>query len=91
MEQNKEKRKKRNKDHLRDLWDNIKCTNIWNIGVPKEVEKEKGPEKIYEDIIVEISLTREKKQSPTSREYRESHTGKPKEEHAETHINQKNK
>ena len=27
-EQNKEKRMKRNKDSLRDLWDNIKRTNI---------------------------------------------------------------
>ena len=27
-DQNKEKRKKRIEDSLRDLWDNIKCTNI---------------------------------------------------------------
>ena len=27
-EQNKEKRKKRNEDSLRDLWDNIRCNNI---------------------------------------------------------------
>ena len=39
-EQNKEKRKKRTEDSLRDLWDNIKSTNIWNIGVPEEEEKE---------------------------------------------------
>ena len=43
---------KRNKDSLRDLWDNIKCSNICIIGVPEE-EKKKGTEKIYEDIIVE--------------------------------------
>ena len=35
-EQNKEKRMKRNEDSLRDLWDNIKCTNIQIIGVPEE-------------------------------------------------------
>ena len=40
------------KDSLRDLWDNIKCTNIWIIGVPEE-EKKKGDEKIFEKIIVE--------------------------------------
>ena len=45
-EQNKEKRMKRNKDRLRDLWDNIKRTNICIIGVPEE-EREKGPEKIF--------------------------------------------
>ena len=27
VEQNKEKRMKRNEDSLRDLWDNIKCNN----------------------------------------------------------------
>ena len=27
-EQNKEKRRKRNEDSLRDLWDNIECNNI---------------------------------------------------------------
>ena len=36
---------------LRDLWDNIKCTNIRIIGVPEEEEREKGPEKIFEEII----------------------------------------
>ena len=45
---------KKNEDSLRDLWDNIKHTNIWIIGVPEEEEKKKkGTEKIFEDIIVE--------------------------------------
>ena len=52
-EQNKEKRMKRTGDSLRDLWDNIKRTNIWIIGVPEEEEKKKGTEKIFEEIIVE--------------------------------------
>ena len=52
-EQNKEKRKKRIEDNLRDLWDNIKCTNIRIIGAPEEEEKKKGTEKIFEDIILE--------------------------------------
>ena len=50
-ERNKEKRMKRNRDSLRDLWDNVKCTNIRLIGVPEEDEREKGPEKIFEEII----------------------------------------
>ena len=33
-EQNIEERMKRNEDSLRDLWENIKCTNIHIIGVP---------------------------------------------------------
>ena len=40
-EQNKEKRMKRTEDSLRDLWDDIKCTNIRIIGVPEEEEKKK--------------------------------------------------
>ena len=44
-EQNKEKRMKTIEDSLRDLWDNIKHTNIRIIGVPEEEEKKKGTEK----------------------------------------------
>ena len=52
-EQNKVKRMKRTEDSFRDLWGNVKCTNIWIIGVPEEEEKKKGYEKIFEEIIVE--------------------------------------
>ena len=44
---------KRIEDSLRDLWDNIKCTNIWIIEIPEEEEEKKGTEKIIEEIIVE--------------------------------------
>ena len=46
-DQNKEKRMKRTEDSLRDLWDNIKQTNIQIIGVPEEEEKKKRTEKIF--------------------------------------------
>ena len=52
-EQDKEKRMKRIEDSLRDLWDNIKRTNIRIIGVPEEEEKKKGTEKIFEETRVE--------------------------------------
>ena len=52
-EQNKEKRMKRIEDSLRDLWDNIKHTNIQIIGVAEEEEKEKVSEKIFEEVIIE--------------------------------------
>ena len=52
-EQNKEKRMKRIEDILRDFTDNIKHTDIRIIGVPEEEEKNKGTEKIFEEIIVE--------------------------------------
>ena len=41
---------KRN-DSLRDLCDNIKRMNMHIIGVPEGEEREKGPEKIFEEII----------------------------------------
>ena len=54
VKQNEEKRMKRNEDSLQDLWDNIKCNNIRIIGGPRRTrEREKGPEKIFEEIIVE--------------------------------------
>ena len=52
-EQNKVKRMKRTEDKLRDLWDNIKHSNIRIIGVPEEEKKKKGYEKMFEEIIVE--------------------------------------
>ena len=51
-EQNKVKRMKRTEDSLRDHQDNIKRTNMWNIGVPEEEEKKKWYEKIFEEIVV---------------------------------------
>ena len=52
-EQNKVKRMKRTEDSFKDLWDNIKHTNIRIIGVPEDEEKKKGYEKIFEETIVE--------------------------------------
>ena len=51
---------KRTEDSLRDLWDNIKCTNIQIIGVSEEEEKKKGYEKNFEEIIVENFCNMEK-------------------------------
>ena len=48
------KKNERNEDSLRDLWDNIENTNICIIRVPeRREEREKGPEKIFEGVIVE--------------------------------------
>ena len=50
---------KRTEDSLKDLWDNLKYTNIRIIGVPEE-EKKKGYEKFFEEIIVENFANMEK-------------------------------
>ena len=47
-EQNKVKRMKRTENSLRDLWDNIKHTNIQIIGFQEEEEK-KGMRKFLRD------------------------------------------
>ena len=60
-EENIENRMKRNEDSLRDLWDNIKHTNILIIRVIEG--EEKGPEKIFEEIIVKASIVWGKKVS----------------------------
>ena len=44
-ERKKEERIKRNEDNLRDLWGNVKHSNIQIIEVPEE-DKKKGHEKI---------------------------------------------
>ena len=47
------KKNEKHEDSLRVLWDNIKHINIHSIGVWEEEEKEKGPKKIFEEIIAE--------------------------------------
>ena len=82
---------KRIEDSLRDLWDNIKWTNIHITGVPEEEEKEKGMRKYLKRLQLKTSLTWERNCHP-SRGSSESHIqGKFKEEHAKTHTNQTDK
>ena len=47
----KEKMMKTNEESLREFWNNIKHTNIRIIGVPEGEEREKGTEKIFQEII----------------------------------------
>ena len=70
-EQNKVKRMKRPEDSLRDLWDNIRRTNVCILGVLEE-EKKKGYEKILK-IIVE-NFPNMEKEIVKSKRHRESHT-----------------
>ena len=89
-ERKKEKRIKRNEDNLRDLWDNVKCPNIWIIGVPEEEDKKKGHEKILEEIIVEnFPKIGEGNNHPSPRNPEKQ--DKPKAKYTKTHINQINK
>ena len=58
-EQNKVKRMEKH-NSFRDLWDNIKGTNIQITGVSEEEEKKKRYEKFFEKIIVESFPNMEK-------------------------------
>ena len=53
---------KRIEESLRDLWDNIKCTNLRIIGVPEEEEK-KVVRKFLKRLWLKISPTWKRKQS----------------------------
>ena len=90
-EQNKVKKNERTEDSLRDLWDNIKHTNIQITGVPEEEEKKKGYKKMLEEIIVENFPNMEKEIVNQVQEAQSSIQDKPKEKHAKTHTNQTNK
>ena len=90
-EQNKVKTMKGNEDSLRDIWDNIKRTNVRIIGVPKEEEKKKRYEKIFEEIIVDFPQHGKGNSQSSPRGTKSSILDKPKEKHAKTHINQTNK
>ena len=87
-EQNKGKRMKRTEDNIRDIWDNIKCTNIQIIGVSEE-EKKKGYEKIFEEIIIENFPQHGKGNSQSSpRGTKNPIQDNPKKKHTKTYTNQ---
>ena len=75
---------KRNGNSLRDLWDNIKCMNIGIIGVPQAEEREKGPEKTFEEIINENFPNMGKEIINQVQEAHSPRQDKLKEEHTET-------
>ena len=48
LEQNEETRIQKNKEKLRNLWDNFKYSNIQIIGVPEGEEQEQEIENLFE-------------------------------------------
>ena len=90
-QQNKVKRIKRTEDSLRNLWVNIKCTNIQSIGFPEGEQKKKGYEKIFKDITVENFPNMEKEIVNQDQETQSPIQDKPMEKHTKTHTNQTNK
>ena len=91
MNQRGKKKKELNEDNLRDLWDNVKCSNIRITGVPEEEDKKKDHEKILEEIIVENFPKMGKEIITQVQETQSPKQDKPKAKHPKTHINQINK
>ena len=53
LEQNEETRIQKNEERLRNLWDNLKCSNIQIIGVPEGEEQQQEIENLFEKIMKE--------------------------------------
>ena len=70
-----EQRMKRNEDSLRDLWNNIKHNNMHIIGVLEVEEREKGSEKISEEITSENYPNMGKEIVTQVQEVQSVHTG----------------
>ena len=72
----------------------IKFTNIRIIGVPEGEEREKGPEKIFEEIIVyswKLPSRGKGNSHPSPGSAQSPRQDKPKEKHTKTHSNQTDK
>ena len=90
-EENKVKRMKRTEHSLRDLWDNIKHTNIQIIGVPEEEEKKKGMRKFLKRLYLKIFPTWKRVCQSSPRGAKSPIQDKSMEKHVKTHTNQSNK
>ena len=62
-------------DTPRVLWDNIKHNNFRMIGVPEGEEREKGPENIFEEIMVKNFPSMGKEIATQVQKHRESQAG----------------
>ena len=52
-QQTESQMKKKNESNIRELWDNIKLTNLHIIGIPERKEREKGIKNVFEEIMAE--------------------------------------
>ena len=71
-EQNEETRIQKNEERLRNLWDNLKHSNIQIIGVPEGEEQQQEIENLFEQIVKENFPNLGKESSRKSRKPRES-------------------
>jgi len=79
---------RRNEGSLRDLWDNVRCTNICIIEVPEGEKGEKGPETIFEEIITGNFPNVQKETVTQAQEVQKLPLRINSRRHAHTHCNQ---
>ena len=53
LEQNEETRIQKISERLRNLWDNLKRSNIWILGVPEGEQQQQETENLFEQIMKE--------------------------------------
>ena len=87
-EQNIEKRMKRNKDSIRNLWNNIHQYSHYRC--PRS-RRQKGPEKIFEEIIAKNFPNMGKEIVNQVQEAQSPRQDKPKKKHNKMHNNQTDK
>ena len=91
MEQNKEKRMKRNVDSIRELWETLNIPTLEFQGPWKEKKKRKGWRKYLKRLQSKTSLKRKGNSYTSPGNVESPIQDKPKEEQAKIHINQNNK
>ena len=86
-EQQNVKRVLKSEDTVWELWDNIKQNNIHIIRFPEGQEREKGTEKLFEEIMAENFPNLEKETDIQTQKAQRVPKDGPKEKHNKTHYN----
>ena len=60
LEQNEETRVQKNEERFKNLWDNLKCSNIQIIVVPEGEEEEQETENLFENIMKNFLIWKKK-------------------------------
>lgn len=89
LEEQNEKRMKKSKEGLWELWDTTKQTNICITNTPKGSEKEIGEESLFKEIMTEnFSNTKKRYRYPSTESTKVSNQVQSKQNYTKTYDNQ---
>ena len=77
----------KNEDCLRDISENIKCTNIYVIGVPEREKREKEAENLFQEIMAKNFLNLGERNRYPGPGPESPKQDKPKKIHSKTYHN----